>query len=111
AEGREASLPLALECLAWCQAAGALAPVVGPTAFLELLERLCAINEDAAGIDWQRHPAVHQMLAGELAVALGYHFANLDSLRQRAAAGRKTLAGGILELLDGEGLPQAEHLP
>ena len=107
---REPNIAFAVECLAWCHAARPLAEHVEIQVWLELLAVLLEVNEQAAGIPLEQAPLVHQLLAGELPIALAYNFSAMEPLRRRAAQARKVAAAGILESLDGEGMPAAEHL-
>jgi hypothetical protein len=51
------------------------------------------------------------LLGGELPWTLAYLFPELEVCRRLAAPARETLSQGLLELLDGEGVPAAKHLP
>jgi len=110
AAGRSPDLAHAVECLAWCRASRRLAGEVEPSIWLELLNLLLNLQDDAAAIELEKSPLLHQLIAGELAVTLAYQFPDIKPLRSRAKKGRSAIAAGIMELLDGEGLPQAVHL-
>ena len=112
AESRQPTVSLALECLAWCHALPELAAVAEEETWWQMLDRLIAISRDAAGIDLNTAPLAQQLLAGELPLTLAWLFPEVQRCGElAAAAARETLSLGLDELLDGEGLPHAGHLP
>ena len=54
---------------------------------------------------------VHQLLAGELPLTLAYWFSNIKSCQTLAKPARGALSAGLIELLDGEGMPHARYVP
>ena len=52
-----------------------------------------------------------QLLAGELPLALGYLFPELQPMRSLRQLGRQALSEGLIAVTDGEGLPHARLLP
>ena len=52
-----------------------------------------------------------QLLAGELPLALGYLFPELQPMRSLRQPARQALSEGLIALTDGEGLPHARLLP
>jgi hypothetical protein len=107
---REPDCLLAVECLAWAQAASRLSLLVSEQLWRELLDHLDLICEAAGGIPLDEQPVVHQLLNGELPLALAYLFPEIDRyarLRESAAA---ALSFGLVELTDGEGLVGAGHV-
>ena len=55
-------------------------------------------------------PLARQLLAGELPLTLAYLFGEIAPCRKLGRQARRELSAGLVELLDGEGLPHAEHL-
>jgi len=100
----------ALESLAWCHALPRLAERIAPALWWALLDHLAGTATDAAGIDLSKAPLVHQLLAGELPLALAYLFPEITACRKLAKPARHALSAGLADLLDGEGLPHATNL-
>ncbi len=100
----------ALEALGWASALAAAADGFGWDLWWRLLDHLVGLAEDAAGLSLDRDPLVHQLLGGELALTLGYLFPELSACRPLAKTGRGSLTEGLLELVDGGGLPDARVL-
>ena len=102
---------LGVECLAWCHALPELAHVFPAAPWHELLELLIETALQAAGLDLLANPVGQQLLAGELPTGLSYVLPEFPDCRQLSGVAGRILSEGIVELLDGEGLPHAEHLP
>jgi len=100
----------AAEALAWCHALPRLAGKLTPDVWYDLLEHLLGTVSDAQGIELEHDPLVHQMLSGELPLALRYLFPELVPCRRLGRVARRQLSAGLVDLLDGEGLPHARHL-
>lgn len=100
----------AVEALAWCHALPRLAGKLTPDVWYDLLEHLLGTVADAEGIELDHDPLVHQMLAGELPLALWHLFPELVPCRKLGRKARRQLSAGLVDLLDGEGLPHARRL-
>ena len=100
----------ALESLAWCHTLPALAAELEAGPWCELLERLSDIARYGASLSLEHQPLVQQLLAGELPLTLSFLFPEIGETRKLSVVARNTLSGGIGELLDGEGLPQARYI-
>ncbi len=100
----------ALQSLAACRAIARLAALLSPEVWWALLDHLLATVADAQLIEPDGHPLVHQLLAGELAFTLAYLLPEITPCRKLKSAARQTLSSGLVDLLDGEGLPHANHL-
>lgn len=98
----------ALAALAWCYTLPQLAEVVAYDQWNELYLHLTATAADA--VSQAADPLVSQLLAGELSLALAYLLPELASQASRATAGEQTVAAGLNDLLDDEGMPGARHL-
>jgi hypothetical protein len=107
--GREPDAMLGLECLAWCHALPRIAPVLAHELWCQLAQQLAETVELATGLNLQDSPTTHQLLAGELPLALSYQFPEIKTFHREQSAAR-ALSFGVCELLDGEGLPHARHL-
>jgi hypothetical protein len=75
-----------------------------------LLEHLVATAVDAESLPLQSDPLSHQLLAGELPLALAYLLPEITPCRKLAPLARAALSAGLAEVLDGEGMPHASHL-
>jgi hypothetical protein len=100
----------ALEALACCRAIARLAALLSPEVWWALLDHLLAAVTDAEGIPLDESPLVHQLLAGELALTLAYLLPEITPCRKLKSSARRCLSSGLVDLLDGEGLPHAKHL-
>ncbi|MBN1910476.1 MAG: hypothetical protein JW818_12100 [Pirellulales bacterium] len=98
----------ALEAIAWCRAIPRLAAVLSCRAWWDLLTFLVDTVWEAQDISPNDAPLAHQLLAGELAFELARRLPELTPCRDLVKQGRKAVALGLKELLDGNGLPQAD---
>lgn len=110
AEAQEtpANSAYALEALAVVHALPGLAAQVAPELWWELLEHLVQTAVEAE-MQIDAKPLTGQLLSGELPLALAYLFPELRPCRDLAMAAKKNLSAGLVELLDGEGLPHGRH--
>jgi len=100
----------ALEALAWCHALPRLAKRLRPEAWWGLLEHLLDAVNEAGGIRLDDDPLAHQLLAGELPLALWHLLPEIVPCRKLGRQARRALSAGLVDLLDGEGLPHAKHV-
>jgi len=100
----------AAEALAWCHGLPRLAAVLDAGAWWRLWEHLLSAAVEAEQLRLAETPLVHQLLAGELALSLGYWLPELVPCRRRLVSARRALSAGLLGLVDGEGLPRRRHL-
>jgi hypothetical protein len=100
----------ALESVAWAHALPGLAEHLKAAHWWRLLDRLIALVQLGDRSDLLGDPLVNQLVAGELPLTLAYQLPELDACRQLRLAASATLARGVTEILDGEGLPQASYL-
>jgi hypothetical protein len=110
-EAAESNAFFGIECLAWCHALPKLSHVLPAAPWCELLDRLAEITREAAAIEVTEHPLEHQLLSGELPLTLSYLFPELSACRELFRPAKRQLSRGIVELLDGEGLPRARQIP
>lgn len=110
ASGSSPDAANALEALAWCHALPSLARRLSPKVWWDLLEHLLGAASDARRIPLDGQPVIHQLLAGELPLALAHVFPEIAPCRKLARPARRALSAGLVDLLDGEGLPHAGHL-
>jgi hypothetical protein len=108
--GAAADAAYALEALASGRAIARLAAVLSPDVWWALLDHLLAAAADAQRIDPRRDPLLHQLLAGELSLTLAYLLPEITPCRRLKSAARRALSAGLVDLLDGAGLPHAGHL-
>lgn len=107
-ESAPASVGLGLECLAWCAALPHLAADLPERLWWIVLNRIVSVADEAAST---ADPVTGQLLSGELPLALAYSFPELEACQALAERGRRAISEAIAEILDGEGLPHARHLP
>ena len=111
AAGSAAAAGYAMEALTWCHALPQLARELSAEVWWDLLEHLRGAVAQADAIALDHDPLAHQLLAGELPLTLAYLFGEIRPCRELGRQARRELSTGLVELLDGEGLPHAEHLP
>jgi hypothetical protein len=108
--GAERDAGYALETLAWCRAMPGLVNVLPLEQWWSLLGRLLDNVSEATGLELDDRPLVHQLLVGELPLTLAYLFPEITACRKLAPAARRELSAGLVDLLDGQGVPHADHL-
>jgi hypothetical protein len=102
-------LDLAVGCLAWSDALASLGAHLSERTWWNLLNALAA---EAVRTTWNASdPLVSLLLAGELPLTLAYSFPELASCRNLIEPAREAYSVATGELLDGEGLIRADHLP
>lgn len=110
------TLSRALQTVALAYALPSLAEELSSDEWWKLAEELHALATEAQQIrvQWEGDPRDvlrQQLLAGELALALGYLFPEVRPLRSLRKAARQALSEALLELTDGKGAPHARLLP
>jgi len=98
------------EALAWGHALPRLADDLPPEVWWKLLEHLLGDVAEADRIEMGEDLLGHQLLAGELPLALAYLFPEISACRKLGREARRALSAGLVDVLDGEGLPHARHL-
>lgn len=104
---RELDAASGLEALAWCAALPALSANLPGRVWWSLLEQLVESATAARSLDIFAQPHAALLWAGELRIALGCLFPELEPCRALVESGRATLSSGLVELTDGVGLPGA----
>ena len=107
---RPVSIEFALECLAWSHALPMLVTRLGEDNWWSLFNTLLGIGDEADGQRPHDDALIEQLLAGELRLALAYLFPEIPACAAIGATARKTVSAGMVDLLDGEGLPHARHV-
>jgi hypothetical protein len=87
-----------------------LAGLVDAATWWAALDRLVAVARQSAMLPLAGQPLLHQLLAGELPLALGYLFPELRCSTPLLAQARAALSTGLIELLD-QGIPHGQHFP
>jgi len=108
--GRATGPACALETLASARALPRLAAVLTAETWWALLDYLLSAVADTGAIEPDEDPLTHQLLGGELALTLAYLLPEVGPCRKLKSAARRLLSGGLIDLLDGQGLPHAKHL-
>jgi len=105
-----ASIHRAIEAVVIAGALPRLARQLSPGLWWRLLDWLLAMADDAGAIDLKTAPLAHQLLAGELPLTLAWRLPEVRPCWQRRSVARRALSSGLVELLDGEGLPHADWI-
>ncbi len=108
---RSSSVEFALECLAWSHALPLLVTRLDEENWSSLLDTLLEISDQAESARPQLDALIEQLLAGELRLTLAYLFPEIATCAALGKQACKTLSTGLVELLDGEGMPHARHVP
>ena len=112
AEARQASVPFALECLAWANTLARLAVRLPAKNWWDLFAFLLntALDAQAAAEREVNHPVASQLFSAELPLTLAYWFPRVELCSALATPARKAISEAMIELLDGEGMPQARYV-
>ncbi|MHB8970611.1 MAG: hypothetical protein ACYC3X_07865 [Pirellulaceae bacterium] len=100
----------ALESIAWCHLLPALAAVVPGELWSAACQRLRTAVKSAAKINLHDDPLEHQLLNGELPLALAFVLPELQECRDLIVPASRAISLAMVELLDGEGMPHAAYL-
>ena len=101
----------ALECVAWAWALPFLANHCPEPLWWSLLDRLIQDAADACQIDVTKSPLSAILLGGELPLVLAYAFPERKATAELLGLAITNLSESLTELLDGEGMLPATHLP
>lgn len=100
----------AVEAVAWCRRMPRLAAKLPGDDWWTLLDRLLGTVAMTGQFELEQHPLAHQLLAGELALTLGYLFPEIAACRKAGRKGRRALSDGLVELTDGRGFLHGKHV-
>ena len=98
------------EALAWAYRLPQLARSLPAALWWQLVEYLVVCSRDAAALDVVQEPLTQQLLAGELPLVLAYQLPELRDCHSLLKPARKALSAGLIETLDGQGLPHCSNL-
>ena len=104
------TMAYALECLAIAHALPRLASRISPELWWELLAHLTQAEAGASQLSLTKEPLTTEWLAGELPLTLSYLFPELRPCRDLRSGAHAALSKGLIDLLDGEGMPEASNL-
>lgn len=109
-------LPMSLQVVALGYAMPRLARQLPAETWWQLLERLHDVAAPALAhrVAWPADPQNvlrQQLLAGELPLALAYLFPEVRALRALRGAARRMLTESLVEVTDGQGLPDVRLFP
>ena len=100
----------ALECLAVAHALPRLAACTSPELWWELLAHLTHAATEPRGVTLSADPLTVQLIRGELPLTLSYLFPEIRPCRDLKTPAHQELSAGLVELLDGEGMPRCDYL-
>ena len=99
-----------LASLGWARALPMAAATLNADTWWKLLDHVHGLANEASEMPLDGQPLVQQLVGGELALTLAYLFPEITACRKAAKGARKILSTGMLELIDGEGLPNSQIL-
>lgn len=99
-----------LEAIAWARVLPPASATLPSSLWWKLLDHLRGLAREACESPLEKRPLLQQLLGGELPLTLAYLFPEIAPCRKAAKPARKTLSAGMLELIDGEGLPNSRIL-
>ncbi len=99
----------AYQTVAIARALPELAQFLAAEQWWALVDELAAVAREATSMSVLEQPLVAQLLVAELPLTLVYQLPELVHCRDLFSAAQQSLATGILELLDGEGVFQQRH--
>ncbi|MCA9265201.1 MAG: hypothetical protein KDA60_15175 [Planctomycetales bacterium] len=114
--GQDRNVVYAVECLAWAYALPRLASILDAHVWWEIFDHLTSVASEASLVfgkvttDAAQSAWTGQLLAAELPLVLGYLLPELSGAKQLVERGRKFATESVEEMLDGQGLLQAEYL-
>jgi len=108
---RHSRLGYALQAISLATNLPALVAMLSEDAWWAALGHLLDVVGQSATVCPESEPLIQQLLAGELPLVLAYQFPEITPCGKLAPAARRVLSAGLDELLDGEGVPEAEYLP
>ncbi len=105
----------AVECLAWAHMLPRLSTRMAQDVWQELFAFLSAVirryADSPADDASPEESVIHQLLGGELPLTLAYRFPDSSACQSLAGPARTVVSQGLIDLLDGEGLPHARFNP
>ena len=101
----------ALAAVALAHSLHELANRVSATSWWHLFDGLVETAQDVRPLEAADDPVVGQLLAGELPLSLAFLFPEVTVCRRLKKPARRFLSTSLVDLLDGEGMPRAKHLP
>ncbi len=101
----------ALECVAWAWVMPFLATHCREPLWWSLLDRLIQNAADACQLDVTKSPLSAILLGGELPLVLAHVFPERKATAELLGLAITNLSESLTELLDGEGMLPATHLP
>lgn len=110
ADGRVVDVGLVLECLAWLYRLPQLASELPTAPWCQTFDFLLHLAEEATAGSQEQELLLQQLLCGELPLTLAYQFPEIEACTRLGEAARSTLAEGLLENVDGDGLIHHRHL-
>ena len=104
-----ADLNTGIKSLAFCQVIDALALILSKDQWIELCEKLIKMVADSPSVDSENSPLFGQIICGELPITLAYVLPEVSENISLMNVGLDTIRSGVLELLDGDGIPHAKN--
>jgi hypothetical protein len=107
---REPTAAFGLDCLAWTSALPQLSQTLSAESWARVFSILLEVSNSVDGSLAEKKPWESQLILGELPIALGYCFPEVDICVDRLKQGCEFVSSSVTELLDGSGLTEAQHL-
>ena len=101
----------AMQCVSAAWTLPALSQLIGADLWWSIIDRLVTVAADTLQLDMKKQPLAANLLGGELPLALAYLFPELKSAAELGHSAIEFLSDAMVEMLDGEGMPEACFLP
>ena len=101
----------AMQCVSTAWTLPALSQSIKPDLWWSIIDRLVTVAADTLQLDVRKQPLAANLLGGELPLALAYLFPELKSTAELSHSAIEFLSEALVEMLDGEGMPESCHLP
>ena len=109
--GAKTTLQFGIECVAMGYTLPAQSRRLDARLWWQVLDQLVQVASDDSHVNLYADPPMSQLVAGELPLVLAYQFPEIAPCRSLKRASHTALSEGIVELLDGEGMPHGDLLP
>jgi hypothetical protein len=110
ANGGQCGLGYALQAISLAAELPKLSATISQPTWWHVLNHLLGTVDQSQALCGESGPLVQQLLGGELPLVLAYQFPEIEPCDKLAAVASQALSIGIANLLDGEGMLEADNI-